>query len=627
VVFLVAMPLCLGIALASGAPVATGLVTGIVGGIVVGSFSGSPLQVSGPAAGLTVVCAEIIRQHGMAGLGAITLLAGGIQLTAGIARIGKWFTAVSPAVIHGMLSGIGVLILAGQLHVLVDGAPQGSGVKNLLALPASLSRGLAAPNWGTAQNRRPRLDLLQTLNRRLTQQAAIRSAVDRQLALSATRTANFPADGKTPQTDWSGLAADQSQLLADLQGDIKQIQAALPADDPLVRSLQEPWQRAEPALANAAVDLQAGAAAQLPASQSQALAEVRALLDSQKDHPSALLLGVLTLVLIVLWNRYAKGGLRAIPGALLGIVCASLVAAWLELPMLHVNVPDDLTSDLTWFRPTALLAIPPRELVIGGLMLAAIASAETLLCANAVDKMHAGPRTRYNQELLAQGVGNVICGGLGVLPMTGVIVRSASNVQAGAKSRRSAILHGVWLVVFVILLKDLVRMIPIAALAGILVYTGLRLIDIKGFRKLWTEHRAGAWIFLVTVTVIVVDDLLTGVITGIVLTALKLLWRFSAFDAELSTSNGRLDLRLQGAATFLRLPLLTDELAKIPAGKDVHAHLEELTLVDHACLELLIDWGKQYEAGGGRFHIDWDVLHSRFRPSQRGEVNRSIEVA
>ncbi|MFN8708290.1 MAG: SulP family inorganic anion transporter, partial [Planctomyces sp.] len=115
VVFLVALPLCMGIALASGAPVSAGLITGIVGGLVVANVAGSPLQVSGPAAGLTVVCGDMIRQHGMPGLGLAVLVAGLIQFAAGVFRLGQWFRAVSPAVIHGMLTGIGILILSSQI--------------------------------------------------------------------------------------------------------------------------------------------------------------------------------------------------------------------------------------------------------------------------------------------------------------------------------------------------------------------------------------------------------------------------------------------------------------------------------------------------------------------------------
>src|SRR5438105_3800517 len=131
VVFLVALPLCMGIALASGLPPAAGIVTGIVGGLVVGTLSGSPLQVSGPAAGLTVVVYDIVRCQGVGMVGVIVLLAGALQLLAGLCRLGQWFRAVSPAVIQGMLAGIGVLLFASQFHVMVDDRPQETGLDNL----------------------------------------------------------------------------------------------------------------------------------------------------------------------------------------------------------------------------------------------------------------------------------------------------------------------------------------------------------------------------------------------------------------------------------------------------------------------------------------------------------------
>ena len=131
VVFLVALPLCMGIAIASGAPVAAGLITGIVGGLVVGSIAGCPLQVSGPAAGLTVIVYDIIQHHGLEMLGLGVLLAGIMQMIAGVMRLGQWFRAVSPAVIQGMLAGIGFLILASQFHVMIDDKPSGSGAQEL----------------------------------------------------------------------------------------------------------------------------------------------------------------------------------------------------------------------------------------------------------------------------------------------------------------------------------------------------------------------------------------------------------------------------------------------------------------------------------------------------------------
>ncbi|WP_420140444.1 SulP family inorganic anion transporter, partial [Sphingomonas sp.] len=138
VVFLVAMPLCMGIAVASGVPPEKGLITGIIGGIVVGLLAGSPLQVSGPAAGLAVIVFELVREHGILALGPILVLAGLIQIGAGLFRLGGWFRAISPAVVHGMLAGIGALIVIGQFHVLFDAKPLSSGPENLAAMPARL---------------------------------------------------------------------------------------------------------------------------------------------------------------------------------------------------------------------------------------------------------------------------------------------------------------------------------------------------------------------------------------------------------------------------------------------------------------------------------------------------------
>ena len=160
VVFLVALPLCMGIAIASGAPVSAGLITGIVGGIVVGSLAGSPLQVSGPAAGLTVIVYDVVQDFGIEMLGLVVLIAGGLQLVAGIMRLGQWFRAVSPAVIKGMLAGIGVLIFASQFHVMVDDAPKGSGLQNLLTIPSAISKAFEMPDLGTRESREFRTEII-----------------------------------------------------------------------------------------------------------------------------------------------------------------------------------------------------------------------------------------------------------------------------------------------------------------------------------------------------------------------------------------------------------------------------------------------------------------------------------
>ena len=147
VVFLVALPLCMGIAIASNLPPAAGLVTGIVGGLIVGFLSGSPLQVSGPAAGLAVLVWQLVEKHGVETLGVIVLFAGIIQFVAGVFKLGQWFRAVSPAVIHGMLAGIGILIFAEQIHVMLDFKPIGTGVQNLLGIPGKLWAALAVGDF------------------------------------------------------------------------------------------------------------------------------------------------------------------------------------------------------------------------------------------------------------------------------------------------------------------------------------------------------------------------------------------------------------------------------------------------------------------------------------------------
>jgi MFS superfamily sulfate permease-like transporter len=200
--------------------------------------------------------------------------------------------------------------------------------------------------------------------------------------------------------------------------------------------------------------------------------------------------------------------------------------------------------------------------------------------------------------------------------MTGVIVRSAANVQAGGKTRLSAILHGLWLLIFVVALGFLLRMIPTAALAGILVYTGFKLIDFKGLWYLWKTSRSEAAILIITVVVIVVEDLLVGVITGVVLSAVKLLITFSHLDVRLLPAGGksnRFTLAMSGAATFLRLPALADKLEEVPSGAHLHVDFEHLDYIDHACLELLMSWAKQHESSGGQLIIDWGKLHARFR--------------
>lgn len=479
VVFLVALPLCMGIAIASGMPPAKGLITGIVGGLLVGWLAGSPLQVSGPAAGLAVLVFELVRQHGMAMLGPILLLAGLLQLLAGRFRLGCWFRVTAPAVVYGMLAGIGVLIVLSQVHVMFDRSPLPSGLDNLLGVPAVVGDALPLEQAGNG------------------------------------------------------------------------------------------WQAAA--------------------------------------------LGLGTIAVMWAWERWKPNTLRFVPGALLGVSLMTLLSIALALPVNRVQVPADLSQAIDWLRPADLMALADPTLLVAAFALAFIASAETLLSAAAVDRMHSGQRSDFDRELSAQGVGNMICGVLGALPMTGVIVRSSANVQAGARTRLSAVFHGVWLLAFVVLLGSVLQQIPVASLAGVLVFTGVKLVDLKAFRGLGRYGRMPMFTYAATALAIVFTDLLTGVLLGFALTLLKL--AFKAARLKISVSSlarpGHMELRLSGAATFLKVPALTQALDGIPPGTTLHVPLANLSYIDHSCLELLEDWGRANAANGSTLVIESRRLKRR----------------
>ncbi len=482
VVFLVALPLCMGIAVASGAPVSAGLITGILGGLVVGALSGAPLQVSGPAAGLAVIVWELIQKHGFETVGAIILVGGVTQIIAGILRLGGWFRAVSPAVIRGMLAGIGVLIFVSQFHIMLDDAPKGSGIKNIVALPSAIFEGI------------------------------------------------LPLDGSI--------------------------------------------------------------------------------------HNWAALIGILTIASMVAWDKYKPKRLKSLPGPLIGVVAGSLTAAVLQMKINFVQVPDNFLATIEPLSWNALLdAVSRTEVLLAGTALALIASAETLLCASATDLMHNGPRTRYDRELVAQGVGNLLCGLLGGLPMTGVIVRSTANVEAGGKTRVSAILHGVWILVFVVALPFVLAFVPISTLAAVLVFVGYKLVNVAVVRDLRHYGKTQVAIYLATLVMIVATDLLTGVATGFGLAVLKVFYDHVHLSVQVESSgeSGRKTIVLNGSATFLHIPRLAAAIESVPLDQEIELHIEKLVSIDHGCLELL----KARQKAGGKITVCWDTLHAKGVSSQK----------
>jgi MFS superfamily sulfate permease-like transporter len=355
VVFLVALPLCIGVAVASGVPPELGLVTGIVGGLVAGAMPGSSLPVSGPAAGLTVLVYEAVHTHGLRILGVVVVAAGLAQLAMGALRLGRWFRAISISVVEGMLAGIGLVLLAGQVHTLFDGRSPGAALANLAAL----------------------------------------------------------------------------------------------------------------------------------------------------------------------------------------------------------------------------------------------------FSAAAVDRMHDGPRTHYDRELIAQGAGNTVCGLLGALPMTAVIVRSAANVQAGARTKASRILHGWWLLAFTVLAPAALTVIPVTALAAVLVHAGWKLLSLRDVGRLWRTERGEAVVLTGTALGIVVTNLFEGVLIGMLLAVAKTAWDVSDIHLDVQEGDGKgpIKIMLTGNATFLRLPRVLDTLEAIPHGRPVELDLSRLRHLDHACRTALLAWAAQH---GGR---------------------------
>lgn len=587
VVFLVALPLCMGIAIASGAPPAAGLITGILGGLLVGALAGAPLQVSGPAAGLTVIVYDVIQKHGIEMLGVIVLLAGAMQVVAGLLKLGQIFRAASPAVMEGMLCGIGILIFAGQFHVMVDDKPASSGIRNLITLPVAVAKGFPLTEMAPKEFYRSRTRWIkEVLTIHLSQV---------ELSESVAHVVSHQAPGSEE------VAASLRQLAADQEAITNRLNQLA------VDTAPQEMRDAAQASANALTALRAGDAAAAREGQQETELQLVTILDNLKSHRWAAGLGVMTIVVLLAWQSLGPQKLKLIPGALLGVTAATAAAAFFDLPVLFVEVPSDLREAI--FLPTAaeFRGLFEPTVWMSSAVIAIVASAESLLCAGASDLMHHGPRTRYDKELAAQGIGNVCCGLLGGLPMTGVIVRSAANIRAGAQTRLSAMLHGLWLLIFVVSLPVVLRMIPTSSLAAILVYTGWRLVNFKAMKRLWETERGEAIIFAVTATTIVVQDLLTGVAVGIVLSLVQLIYTFARLEIRTDQpfAEGQTRLRLKGVACFLQLPKLARALEQLTPGCEVVIDAADLRYIDHACYECLRNWREQHESNGGRVIIDW----------------------
>ncbi|MGW0281592.1 SulP family inorganic anion transporter [Streptomyces sp. NPDC003236] len=459
-VFLIALPLSLGIALATGAPLQAGLVAAAVGGLVAGRLGGCPLQVSGPAAGLTVVTADLIHRYGWRTTCGITVLAGLAQLGLGCLRVARGALAVSPAVVHGMLAGIGVTIAVAQLHIVLGGRPDSSVLANLRALPAQL---------------------------------------------------------------------------ADLD-------------------------------------------------------------------PAALSMSALTLTLLLAWPRApGRAGrlLRKVPPALVAVTGATVTAALTGLVLPRVDLPSWSSHALAGLPEGPGLGIAAAVLTT-----TLVCSVQSLLGAVAVDKLVAarpGPhahvgRSDLDRELLGQGAANIVSGALGGLPVAGVAVRSTANVNSGAVSRNSTMLHGVFVVAAALLMVPLLEWIPLASLAALVMAVGIQMVSLNHIRTV-TRHRE-VLVYAATTLGVVVFGVLEGVALGVAVAVALALHRLAHTRVTHTEKEGVHHVHVRGQLTFLAVPRLSRALHLVPQG--VHAVVElDGSFMDHAAYESLQDWQKTHTARGG----------------------------
>ncbi len=480
VVFLVALPLCLGISLASGAPFFSGLISGIIGGIVIGSLSGSKLSVSGPAAGLAALVLAAITNIGAFDLFlCAVLIAGILQIMISIAKLGGIASYFPSSVIKGLLTSIGILIIAKQI-------------------PHAL-----------------------------------------------------------------GYDRDTKGLLSDF--------------------IMDDWHQL--------------------------------LQPLQHINPGALLICVISIAVILIWERpFIKKRVKLIPGALVAVIVAIIVNEMFRAAGSPLLVTDDHLVQIekaesakdffSFFTLPDFNGFMNSKVIITGIMIAIIASLETLLSIEAVDNIDPERRvTNTNRELLAQGIGNTVSGLIGGLPITSVIVRSSANVHAGAKSKISTIFHGILLLVCVITIPGLLNYIPLAALAAILLLTGYKLCKLSVFSKMISNGKY-QWIpFFVTVAVILGIDLfglylplkgeglLIGVLAGLVAAFGAILHgnlkNSYYFHKDKHQEGDIISIQLADEVSFLNKAAIRETLDRIPENSTVVIDASRSDYIDFDVLELI----------------------------------------
>jgi carbonic anhydrase len=473
VVFLVALPLCLGIALASGAPLFAGLITGIVGGVLVALLSGSQLSVSGPAAGLTVIVLTAINKLGSyeAFLLAV-VFAGILQIVFGLIRAGTVANFFPSSVIKGMLAAIGIILILKQI-------PHAFGYDE-----------------------------------------------------------DYVGDFAFEQGDKENTFSEIMNLF-------------------------------------------------------------------ERSQPGAIVISLLSLIILIMWEGRFFKKLVMLPGPLVVVVVAILINQFifplnpgLQIGGNHlVNIPmaNSLNEFMSLFTLPDFSQIANKEVYFTAATIAIIASIETLLSLEAIDKLD--PQKRIsppNRELFAQGAGNIVAGMLGGLPMTAVIVRGSANVSSGAKTKMSSFYHGVLLLGSFLLIPQTLNMIPLAALAAVLLMIGYKLNNVSLYRQI---YRAG-WDqfipFIVTIIAIVLTDLLIGIGIGMAVAIFFILMRNMkntySFQKEKLKGGEAIHLILSEEMSFLNKGSVLETLRNLPPESHVIIDGSRSNYIDYDVLEVIHDF-------------------------------------
>jgi MFS superfamily sulfate permease-like transporter len=469
-VFLVALPLCLGIALASGAPVYAGLLSGIIGGLVVAFISGSQLAVSGPAAGLTTVVAGSIVSLGDYRVFLLAVIVAGLfQVILGVLKLGVIANYFPSSVIKGMLAAIGIMLISKQIP---------------------LALGYDQPNFWTS--------------------------------------------------GFTSLFTREHFI-------------------PNLKNFNQHFTR------------------------------------------GAIVITVISLVVLVILQLPSAKKIRIIPAPLLAvtagiitnIVFSYLVSGYSLKQTQLVNIPANIFAAVSF--PDLSKLFSGIQIWKDGLVIGLLATLETLLCIEAIDKLDKRNRiTPVNRELLAQGIGNIACGLTGAIPMTAVVVRGAANVDGGARTKLSAITHGMFLLLAVLLVPFLLNKIPYASLAAILLITGYNLARPKLFRNMWSLGWKQFIPFLITIVVILATDLLIGVSIGLLISVYFIIRNNYKAEYKITrTVHNGIEteyIKLNSNVTFLNKVKLRKALDEVAEYSVLTIDGSDCNFIDYDILEIISEF-------------------------------------